>query len=67
MGAGATAGTGYLSLVVALQHHQRGVLTQGLWQIPKVWISGAIAAGFLGAAAAFLLLAFRPTATEAQE
>lgn len=67
VGAAATLGSGYLSLVVAIQQHNRGVLTQGLWQIPKAWISGAIAVGFLGATAAFLVLALHPSETKPQE
>lgn len=53
-------GAGYLSLTVTVTQFSRTLLTQGLVQIPKYWIGGAISGGFLLTGIVFLTLMFRP-------
>ncbi|WP_138470203.1 TRAP transporter small permease [Poseidonocella sp. HB161398] len=50
----------YFALDVALAQAARDVLTQGTWRIPRVWITGSIAAGFSIAGLVFLALALLP-------
>jgi TRAP-type C4-dicarboxylate transport system permease small subunit len=45
---------------VFIGHIDSNSLTQGLWQIHRYWLSGALAFGFVVTTTAFLMIAFNP-------
>lgn len=58
--AGACFFVTYLASDVALQQFERWNYTQGMWRIPRFWISGSITIGFCLAGLMFLMIALRP-------
>ncbi|MEI4472780.1 TRAP transporter small permease [Frigidibacter sp. MR17.24] len=58
--AAACAAVVYFAIDVAMTQVARNTFTQGTWRIPRVWITGAVAAGFAVAGLVFLAQGLAP-------